>query len=349
MNRISARDGGTHPLLARRWAAAPADAPPLAGLFLLWAEPGIAELAALLDVDFLVIDMEAGALGRPEVLRLVQVLSGWPVTVLVRVPSHEQHIIEHALDIGAHGVMVPKVNSAAEAEAVVAATRFPPEGRRGVNPVRAAAYFGDLPAYFHRANHEVLCVVQIETGEAVAEVDKIASVAGVDAVFLGMGDLAMALGQPGDVSGADMDRARAAVLDAGRRHGKLAGAFAYGIDVARAYAAEGFDFMAVSNDVKLLREGITRVLELLHESASRWPGRALQPAGETADHGQPHAQPPRGGPGRGGDPGQRHVAGEPAGVGLLAETDALLEQQPVAGQLEAQRAAHREVVRERRL
>jgi 2-keto-3-deoxy-L-rhamnonate aldolase RhmA len=83
----------------------------------------------------------------------------------------------------------------------------------------------------------------------------------VDGLFLGMGDLAMALGQPGDVTGIVMDHARAAVLGAGHRHGKLAGAFAYGRDIARSYRAEGFDFLGIGNDVKLLREGVTEALD----------------------------------------------------------------------------------------
>jgi 2-keto-3-deoxy-L-rhamnonate aldolase RhmA len=248
----------THPLLTRRRGLGPAG---LLGLFLLWREPGIAELCGTLPVDVVVIDMEAGALGRPDVLRMVQALNGSAASVLVRVPSHDQPAIEHALDIGAHGVMVPKVSSADEAERVAAAVRFPPAGRRGVNPVRASRYFADVPGYLATANASVLCLVQIETGEAVAGAGDIAAVPGVDGLFLGMGDLAMALGQPGDVTGPAMDEARAAVLAAARAHGKLAGAFAYTLDLAGAYRAEGFDLIAIGNDVKLLREGIVRATD----------------------------------------------------------------------------------------
>jgi 2-keto-3-deoxy-L-rhamnonate aldolase RhmA len=272
MNEMTDRHGSPNPLRLRRRGGTDAQgvvAPALAGLFLLWPEPGIAELAALLGVDFVVIDMEAGAFGRAEVMRLVQVLSGWPVTTLVRVASHEPHVIEHVLDIGAHGVMVPKVNSVAEAEAVARTTRFPPQGRRGVNPARASAYFGDLPGYFGRVNDEVLCVVQIETGEAVAEAQKIAAVPGIDGLFLGMGDLAMDLGQPGIVTGSQMDQARSAVLDAARSNGVLAGAFAYGDDVARAYRREGFDLIAIGNDIKLLRESIATALRTFREGDDR--------------------------------------------------------------------------------
>ncbi len=246
----------------------------LLGLFLLWSEPGIAELCGLLPLDFVVIDMEAGALGRPEVLRMTQAIAGRPVSVLVRVPSHDQQAIEHALDIGADGVMVPKVSTLAEAEAVAAATRFPPAGHRGVNPVRASGYFGDLPGYFEQANERVLCVVQIETGTAVENAEAIAAVPGIDGLFLGMGDLAMDLGQPGVTTGPLMDEARAQVLKAARRHGKLAGAFAYSLPLAREYRAESFDMIAVGNDIKLLREGIEQTL-----AAVRAPGGPALPEG----------------------------------------------------------------------
>jgi 2-keto-3-deoxy-L-rhamnonate aldolase RhmA len=260
-----------HPLLDRLRASRAGEphAPGLLGLFLLWAEPGIAELCGLLSLDFVVIDMEAGALSRPDVMRMVQVLAARPVSVLVRVPSHEQHVIEHALDIGADGVVVPKVNTVAEAEAVVAATRFPPAGRRGVNPVRASGYFADLPGYFAAANERTLCLVQIESGAAVDRAAEIAAVAGVDGLFLGMGDLAMALGQPGDVTGPRMDHARAQVLATGRKHGKLTGAFAYTSDLARAYRLEGFDVLAVGNEIKLLREGVERLLGTIRADETR--------------------------------------------------------------------------------
>lgn len=260
-----------HPLLDRVRASRNGEPPlpGLLGLFLIWSEPGIAELCGLLPLDFVVIDMEAGALSRPDVMRMVQVLTARPVSVLVRVPSHEQHVIEHALDIGADGVVVPKVNTAAEAAAVVAATRFPPSGRRGVNPVRASGYFADLPGYFAAANERTLCLVQIESGAAVDRAAEIAAVGGVDGLFLGMGDLAMAVGQPGEVTGPKMDLARAKVLAAGRQHGKLTGAFAYSPDLARAYRAEGFDVLAVGNEIKVLREGIERLLSTIRADETR--------------------------------------------------------------------------------
>src|SRR5438874_7401145 len=100
------------------------------------------------------------------------------------------------------------------------------------------------------ANARTLCFVQLEDVRSVDNVDEIAAVPGVDALFMGMGDLACAYGQPGDVTGEKLDIARAAVLDACKRHGKYAGIFAYGLDLARRYLAEGFTLLALGNDIK---------------------------------------------------------------------------------------------------
>ncbi|GIE86817.1 4-hydroxy-2-oxovalerate aldolase [Actinoplanes regularis] len=231
---------------------------PSFGLFQLWAEPGVAELYAMAGLDFVVIDMEAGALDRAAVMRIVQALHGHDISVLVRLAAHDRPAIEHALDIGADGVLVPKVESADEARAVAEAAKFPPLGRRGVNPVRASGYFADVPGYLAGANDSTLCLVQIESAAAAAVASDIAAVPGIDGLFIGMGDLAMDLGQPGVMTGDRVDTIRAAVLKAASENGIVAGIFAYTEDLARSYRDEGFEVIAVGNEIKLLREAITR-------------------------------------------------------------------------------------------
>lgn len=254
-----------NPLLARTRARRTnaANGRGLLGLFLLWPEPGIAELCGSLGLDFVVIDMEAGAYGRTAVVRMMQALAGSPTSVLVRVPCHDQHVIEHALDTGTHGVMVPKVNTAAEAAAVARATRFPPQGTRGVNPVRASRYFADLPTYFDTANETVVCLVQIETAAAVQVVGDIAATPGVDGVFVGVGDLAMSIGQPGRVTGDAIEAALWHVRHAAHSVGRLSGAFAYDLTLAREYAGAGHDVIAFGNDIKLLRTAILEQLDAI--------------------------------------------------------------------------------------
>lgn len=199
-------------------------------------------------------------MSKQDVLHGIQALTGSPCSPVVRVPYLHRHYIEHALDVGAHAVLVPKVDSGEEAEAAAQASRFPPEGERGVNPVRASGYFGNLPEYFRGVNDRTMCMVQIESTRAVENAAEIAAVPGVDVLFMGMGDLACAYGQPGVVTGERIDAARAAVLLACRQHGKHAGIFAYGLDLARQYVAEGFNLLALGNDIKFFREAAENAL-----------------------------------------------------------------------------------------
>ena len=234
------------------------------GLFLLSGSSMVAELFTTFPIDWLVVDMEASPVSKREVMQIFQALHGTSVTPMVRVPWQAHHVIEQALDLGAHGVLVPKVDTAEAARQVAAACRYPPVGRRGINPVRASGYFADIPGYLKHANERTLCMIQIESREAVENAPAIAAVEGIDVVFIGAGDLACSLGQPGDVTGDAMDRACRRVLDATRAAGKVAGIFAYDIELARRYAREGFTFIALGNDFKLLREALTMNLSRFH-------------------------------------------------------------------------------------
>ncbi|MFI9275822.1 HpcH/HpaI aldolase/citrate lyase family protein [Kitasatospora sp. NPDC052896] len=256
----------SHPLLSpvpSLAEAVDASSGPALGLFLLSGSSLLAELCGTLPLQWVVLDMEASAMSKQDALHMLQALTGSSCAPIVRVPYLNHHLIEHALDLGAAGVMVPKVDTPQAAAAAAAACRFPPEGQRGINPVRASGYFADVAGYLSRANARTSCVVQIESALAVENADAIAATPGVDALFLGMGDLACALGQPGVMTGPAMDDARAAVLRAARAHGKQAGIFAYAPELARAYAAEGFELIAFGNEVKLLREAILSGIDTL--------------------------------------------------------------------------------------
>jgi 2-keto-3-deoxy-L-rhamnonate aldolase RhmA len=225
----------------------------LVGYFLLSGDAMIAELFGRLPLDWVVVDLEASPLDRRGTLHAVQAVSLGGAEPIIRVPWGQRHHIEHALDLGAAGVLVPKVDSGADAAAAADAFYLPPAGSRGINPVRASGYFEDVPGYLGSANERALCMVQVESAEAVRNVGEIAATEGVDVVFVGVGDLASSLGQPGVVEGPQMDRARAEVLEAVCAAGKVPGIFAYSMDLAHTYAAEGFRFIALGNEIKALR------------------------------------------------------------------------------------------------
>ncbi len=230
--------------------------PPRIGLFLGLCDAYVAELLAGTGFDWLLIDAEHGPNDTRSILAQLQALEGRGPDVLVRVLDHDPARIKQILDIGARTLLVPMVDSAEQARALVRATRYPPEGIRGVGTAlaRAAAWNG-VPDYLHRANRETCLIVQAESRAALDALDEILAVDGVDAVFIGPSDLAASMGHLGR---ADHPEVRAAVLDAiGRiaRSGKAAGVFATRLDAARAFCEAGARFVALGTDTLLLRQG----------------------------------------------------------------------------------------------
>jgi len=227
------------------------------GLFLLSANSMVAEACSTMALDWLIVDLEASPASHMELLAIFQSLNGSGLTPMVRVRAQDHYRIEQALDLGAKGILVPKIESGEMAARVAAACRYPPQGSRGINPVRASGYFAAVKEYLSTANESVLCMVQIESIEAVDRADEIAQTPGVDVVFIGCGDLASSLGQPGVVTGPKMDEARQRVLQAVTNAGKIPGIFAYSMDLARVYAKEGFRFVAIGNDFQALRDAVS--------------------------------------------------------------------------------------------
>jgi 2-keto-3-deoxy-L-rhamnonate aldolase RhmA len=235
------------------------------GFFTVTGNPLVAEMFGVLGADFVVVDMEATPMDKAGAFACIQALAGTPARGLVRVPWLERHWIEHALDIGADGIIVPKVDTAIDAERAVAAAYFAPRGGRGLNPVRASSFFTQFDAYVRTANERTQCLVQIESAEAVRDVAEIAAVPGLSGLFVGSGDLAADLGYPGNMHCAGMAEARSAVLQACAANGLVAGIFAYSLELAREYVAEGFSFVAVGNEIKMLAAETIRSLEFVRD------------------------------------------------------------------------------------
>jgi 2-keto-3-deoxy-L-rhamnonate aldolase RhmA len=233
------------------------------GIFALSASSIVVEAFSTMPIDWILVDCEASPATNHDVIHMFQALSGSAVSPMIRVAELSQHLIEHALDLGARGILVPKIHSGAMARRVVESACFPPKGQRGINPVRSSGYFADVPGYLRTANHCILCMVQIESREAVDRVDEIARVDGIDVLFIGPGDLASSLGQPGEVTGPVMDAAIRRVLESTIANGKIPGIFAYSSELARKYIGEGFRFVAVGNDVKIMKDGLRSLLDAI--------------------------------------------------------------------------------------
>ncbi|KAA9106576.1 HpcH/HpaI aldolase family protein [Microbacterium rhizomatis] len=212
--------------------------------------PAAASLMSRIGADLLVVDAQHGLFDDASVIASVPAASAVPVHV--RVASNSASLIGRALDAGAAGVIVPMVQDGSEAAAAAAATRYPPLGERSWGPL--AAYRGEPTTAPDDANAQVSCAVMVETARAIAAVDDIARAPGVDMVFVGPFDLAIALGTSVAELLADHSPGNPldAVVEACRRAGTRAGAFAGGLDAARALADRGFTTVAVAVDTQLI-------------------------------------------------------------------------------------------------
>ena len=156
--------------------------------------PNLAELLAHAGYDWLVIETEHNALDTAQIEHMLMAINGTEAIPIVRIPSANPVFIQRALDIGGMGILVPMVKTADEAQAIVDATRYPPQGKRGWGPLRASQYTVDNEDYFNRANDNILVFLLIETKEAVENLEEIGAVPGVDVLYIGMWDLCLSMG-----------------------------------------------------------------------------------------------------------------------------------------------------------
>src|SRR5918995_2956478 len=172
---------------------------PSMGTWLSMAHPSIAEILAMAGYDWVVVETEHTAIDVSEVLRLIIAIEQRGSVPLVRLAWNDPIQAKAVLDSGAAGVLVPMVNTKADAELAVAMTKYPPLGYRGIGLARAQGYGEDFDEYVKRANDDTLLMVIIEHKDAVANIEEILSVPGIDGTFIGPYDLSMSLGIPGQL------------------------------------------------------------------------------------------------------------------------------------------------------
>jgi 4-hydroxy-2-oxoheptanedioate aldolase len=232
---------------------------PQIGLWSALCSNIVAEILGYAGFDWILIDTEHAPNEVPAVLAQLQAMATGTAEPVVRVAWNDAVLIKRVLDVGARSILVPFVQDAEEARKAVAATRYPPLGVRGVSVAPRANKFGRAEGYHRRAHEETCVLVQVETRAAVGQIEAIASVEGVDGIFIGPSDLAADLGHLADARHPEV---QSTIADACRRiraAGKAAGMLTGNPDDAARHLEQGFCFVAVGSDVGVLNQGAQKL------------------------------------------------------------------------------------------
>jgi len=236
--------------------------PPI-GTWISSASVIVAEAVGHAGFDWGVVDMEHAPLDTMQVLQMLQALGSTRLVPLVRVPSNDAVTVKRVLDAGAHTVLFPFVQDAGDAARAVAATRYPPHGVRGMSGMSRASRFGMVPKYIDGAGAGMGVVVQLESAAALARLEAIAAVDGVDALFIGPADLSAGMGHPGQFTHPQVMQAMADAVRRCKALGKPVGTVGGSPEVVTQYRAMGFDYVAISSDMGLLMQGALAALRAL--------------------------------------------------------------------------------------
>ena len=238
------------------------------------------EVMSRAGFDYVCIDMQHGLADYSDALAMMAAIDLGSATPVVRVPWNEQGIIGRMLDAGALGIIIPMVNSRAEAEAAVRSCRYAPEGSRSFGPTRVA--LRDGPGYFAGANDAVKCIPMVETVAALENLDDIVSTPGVDAVYVGPADLSVSLGlPPGNNDGTTaFDDALAAIVAACQSHGVVPGIHSTP-SLTPTRVAQGFRLVTVTADTAALTAAVTTHRQSVLDALSGTTPTASEPTSES--------------------------------------------------------------------
>ncbi len=231
------------------------------GTWLMSGAPSTAEAMGHCGFDFLVVDMEHVPVDTPQLADILRAIVTTPARAIVRLPWNDRVMIKRALDAGAMTIMLPFVETAEEAEAAVAAAKYPPRGIRGVAAVHRGSAYGAATDYLARANEETCVIVQLETPEALDRMAEIAATPGLDAVFVGPGDMAAALGRIGQVGAPEVQETLARAAATARELNLPAGIVGPTPEMVRAFLAMGYSYAAIGSDIALMTGRARAALE----------------------------------------------------------------------------------------
>ncbi|MBT5168179.1 MAG: hypothetical protein HOL92_06845 [Opitutales bacterium] len=233
----------------------------LVGTFLNTGSAILAEVAGRSGLDWCQIDMEHGSGSWEMLANQLMALEGTGAAPVVRLPGLDPVSFKRALDLGAHGIMIPNLNTAEQARKAVSYSRYPPHGVRGVASMNRSAHYGAKFAERMETGHEnTFVVVQIESPTAVENANEIAAVDGVDALFVGPLDLSLNMGIPREFNHPDFIEASQKVVDAANSHNKASGILAFGASEITGTYARGFTLVAIGSDGGMVANGMAELV-----------------------------------------------------------------------------------------
>jgi 4-hydroxy-2-oxoheptanedioate aldolase len=237
------------------------------GLWVGLGDDSVAELCSHAGFDWLLIDGEHGPNDLRSILSQMRAVQGSPTATVVRLASDDRVTIKRHLDIGAQSLLIPMIESAAQAREVVRSCRYAPSGARGVGAALArASRYGRVGDYIHRAADEICILLQVETTKGIEALEDILAVDGVDGVFVGPADLAADMGLPGKPGSDEVQKVVVDALKAIGKSGKASGILTSDVELARQYQALGVGFLAVGSDVGVLTSGLNQLLLRFRDS-----------------------------------------------------------------------------------
>lgn len=242
----------------------------LFGCFLGLGSPLTAEIMGMAGYDWALIDLEHGAGDERETLHQLQAIEHTSAAAIIRVESNARQRAHRVLDLGAHGIMFPRIDTADQARDAVAAMRYPPHGVRGVAFANRACEFGTtFRQYIEASKDSLLCVVQIETEAAVENAEAIAAVDGVDVLFIGPSDLSQSMGILGEFQHPRFVEAVEKTRRAAAKSGKATGILLPKPEDFAFFYSQGFRFLASGNDGVLLNNAARGLVRTLRESLQK--------------------------------------------------------------------------------
>jgi len=236
-----------------------------------FTSPEVARMLSAAGFDYIFIDTEHGAFNHESVTNIIRAGRSMDLTCIVRVPDNAYHLIARTLDLGAHGIMVPRTETREQVENIIRAAKYPPWGSRGfgVRPIITDYERGSVAELIERLNEDTIVITQIESKQAIDDIEDLLSVKGVDVALIGPNDLSISLGVPGEHAHPSMIEAMQKVVDTCAKKGIASGIHVRDMSVLQFWMERGMTFITCDTDVGLLMSAAAQAVSTLRESIKK--------------------------------------------------------------------------------